>query len=49
MKRFIKLENGNIRVDEDGVEHYPIFAAAFMDSMYERPVPPPLPPPITQV
>ena len=49
VKRFIKLENGNIRVDEDGVEHYPIFAAAFMDSMYERPVPPPLPPPITQV
>lgn len=49
VKRFIKLENGNIRVDEDGVEHYPIFAAAFMDSMYDRPEPPPLPPPITQV
>ncbi len=49
VKRFIKLENGNIRVDADGVEHYPIFAAAFMDSMYERPEPPPLPAPITGV
>ncbi len=31
--RKIKLEDGNIYVDEDGVEHYPIFAAAFMKDM----------------
>lgn len=34
--RRIKLEEGNIRTDEDGIEHYPLFAAAFMDSMYEQ-------------
>ncbi|MDR0309387.1 MAG: ATP-binding protein [Candidatus Methanoplasma sp.] len=28
--RGIKLENTNIYVDEDGVEHYPLFAAAFL-------------------
>ena len=44
VKRFIKLENGNIRVDENGVEHYPIFAAAFMDAMYAKQEVPPLPP-----
>ncbi len=31
--RRIKLENGNISVDEDGVEHYPLFAAAFVKDM----------------
>ncbi len=31
--RRIMLENGNISVDEDGVEHYPLFAAAFFRSM----------------
>lgn len=31
--RFIKLEDSNIRTDDLGVEHYPLFAAAFMDSM----------------
>ena len=31
--RFIKLEQGNIHTDDDGVEHYPLFAAAFADSM----------------
>ena len=25
----------NILIDEDGAEHYPMFAAAFMDSMYD--------------
>lgn len=44
VKRFIKFENSNIRVDENGVEHYPLFAAAFMDSMYEKPAVPDLPP-----
>ena len=34
--RFIKLGLSNILVDEHGIEHYPIFAAAFMDSMYEQ-------------
>ena len=33
VKRGIKLENTNIYVDEKGVEHYPIFAAAFIGSM----------------
>lgn len=36
VERRIKLEEGNIRTDEDGIEHYPLFAAAFMDSMYEQ-------------
>lgn len=36
ISRFIKLEKSNIFVDENGVEHYPIFAAAFMDSMFEK-------------
>ncbi len=31
--RRIKLENGNISVDEDGIEHYPLFAAAFIKDM----------------
>lgn len=31
--RRIVLENGNIRVDENGIEHYPLYAAAFMRSM----------------
>jgi predicted AAA+ superfamily ATPase len=31
--RRIKFEKINIHVDEDGVEHYPLFAAAFMDSI----------------
>lgn len=35
--RFIKLEEGNIFTDENGVEHYPLFAAAFADSMGNAP------------
>ena len=31
--RKVMFENTNIRVSEDGVEHYPIYAAAFMDAM----------------
>lgn len=31
--RRIMLERGDIRVDDDGLEHYPLFAAAFVDSM----------------
>lgn len=31
--RRIMFENGNIHVDEDGLEHYPLFAAAFIDLM----------------
>lgn len=33
--RFIKFSEGNIHVDENGVEHYPMFCAAFVNSMYE--------------
>ncbi len=35
--RFIKFENGNVFTDELGVEHYPIFAAAFMDELDRSP------------
>lgn len=35
--RFVKLEQGNIHTDEDGVEHYPLFAAAFADSIGRKP------------
>lgn len=35
VKRLIKLERTDIRVTDDGVEHYPLFACAFIDSMYE--------------
>ena len=31
--RRIMLEPGNIRVDEDGIEHYPMFACAFIEEM----------------
>lgn len=37
VKRRIKFERTNIEVTEDGVEHYPLFAAAFLDSMYVPP------------
>jgi len=33
--RFVMLGNTNIFVDDKGVEHYPLFAAAFADSMSE--------------
>lgn len=33
VSRRIMLEDSNIRIGEDGVEHYPIFAAAFIDEM----------------
>lgn len=32
-KRLIKLEPGDIRVDELGIEHYPLFAAGLLDAM----------------
>ena len=31
--RWIKFEYGNIMRTDDGVEHYPLFAASFADSM----------------
>ena len=31
--RRVMFEDTNIRISEDGVEHYPLNAAAFMDSM----------------
>lgn len=33
VKRLIRFGTTNISVDENGVEHYPLFAAAFIDSM----------------
>lgn len=35
VKRRMKFEKTNIEVDENGIEHYPLFAAAFIDSMYD--------------
>lgn len=37
--RFIKFERGNIMTDGLGVEHYPLFCAAFADSMHEETAP----------
>ncbi|MBQ7979698.1 MAG: ATP-binding protein [Candidatus Methanomethylophilaceae archaeon] len=34
--RRMMFENGNIRKDEYGIEHYPLFAAAFIDLMRRR-------------
>lgn len=36
VSRFVKFAEGNIEVDENGVEHYPLFCAAFTDSMSEE-------------
>jgi len=36
VKRRIKMESSNIRVTDDGIEHYPLFAAAFLRSMTDR-------------
>lgn len=33
VSRWIKFEYGNIMLTEDGVEHYPLFAVAFIDSI----------------
>lgn len=32
--RRIKLENSDIMLDDDGVEHYPLFCAGFLDDMH---------------
>ncbi len=32
-QRRIMLENGNVSRDGDGIEHYPLFAAAFLDEL----------------
>ncbi len=34
-QRRIVFEESNIRVDEDGIEHYPLFAAAFINDIAE--------------
>lgn len=36
VKRRMKFEKTDICVTEDGVEHYPIFASAFIDSMFRE-------------
>lgn len=33
VERRIMFERGDIRVDDEGIEHYPLFAAAFTDAM----------------
>lgn len=38
--RWIKFENGNIMVTDDGVEHYPLFCAAFADLLASEKVTP---------
>lgn len=38
--RWIKFENGNIMVTDDGVEHYPLFCAAFADLLASKKVTP---------
>ena len=35
VKRRIKLEQTDIEVTADGAEHYPLFAGAFVDAMYD--------------
>ena len=47
VSRWIMFEPGNIRTDENGIEHYPLFCAAFMDCIYDEPpasadLPPPM-------
>lgn len=37
VKRRIMFEEDNIRVDEDGIEHYPLFASAFIRDMDRAP------------
>lgn len=36
VKRRMKFENGNVWVDDEGVEHYPLFVAAFFDELGPR-------------
>jgi predicted AAA+ superfamily ATPase len=36
VSRAIMLEDGNISVDGDGVEHYPLFAASFAECLSEK-------------
>ncbi len=33
--RRILLEDGDIRIDEDGIEHYPLFCAAFLNELVD--------------
>ncbi|MGN1044865.1 MAG: ATP-binding protein, partial [Candidatus Methanomethylophilaceae archaeon] len=37
VERRIMLENGNVHMTGDGVEHYPLFASAFFDELDPRP------------
>lgn len=40
VRKLIRLEDSNIRIDDDGILHLPFFASAFMDSLVRRwPVP----------
>ena len=35
--RLVMLEDGNIRITDDGIEHYPLFVSAFFDELDSRP------------
>lgn len=37
VKRRILFEDTDIRTDDEGIEHYPMFAAAFADALYTEP------------
>ena len=39
IERFIRLAPSNVSIDDSGVEHYPLFAAAFFDSLFETELP----------
>ena len=32
----MKFERGNVYLDEDGIEHYPLFASAFMNDLSKK-------------
>lgn len=36
--RMMKFENSNIFTDDSGIEHYPLFACAFIDALFPDPV-----------
>ena len=36
MDRRILLEDGDIIMDDDGIEHYPLFCAAFMNELIDK-------------
>lgn len=37
VNRRVKLARSNVSVDDDGIEHYPLFAGCFIDSILTMP------------